>query len=159
MVYRHIYWGILRIGPDSQSMLTGAVKKRNYLLKIVTPGIYRTSTEAEGDPMEYSFHAGADDVSLLGFSRCRDKKSEKGILESLKDFDSIREGNWTRYQMIRLWDDARITPDGVDGKLCECGRVSTRKWRRIFPMIGTYPVEKCAYTIVAFPDVDKKGDG
>ena len=152
MVYRHIYWGLLQIGPESQSMLTEAVKRRNYLIKIVTPDIYKTKEDAREDLMEYSFHVGVDDVSLFGFIS-RKKTPEREGEDLLKNFDVIKEKDWTKYQMIRLYDDTKITEGRISERLCECGYASAKHWKKIFPVIGTYPVKKVASTIIALPDV------
>jgi hypothetical protein len=52
MVYRHIYWGRLQVGPNEHNILTDAVKTKNYLVKIVTPASYQTKEAAEKDDMK-----------------------------------------------------------------------------------------------------------
>ena len=157
MVYRHIYWGLLQIGPSKDNSLTRAVKKKNYLVKITTPKKYDSKEEALSDDFEYHFHvwSGAD-ISLFGASRAIQEKVMAG--EDLPDdvingYDEIKQDNWPRYRLIRLKKDAEISEEGIHEGFCQCGTPSAKRWEKLFPVFGSYPVKKIAYTVIALPDV------
>lgn len=163
MVYRHIYWGLLQIGPSKDKLMTKAVKKRKYLVKITTPRKYSTKEEAREDDFEYDFNVwSGGEVSLFGASKAIQERLAAG--EELPDgvfsgYDEITQDNWPRYQLIRLKADADISPSGIRDCLCRCGVPSGKRWEKLFPVYGSYPVRKVAYSIVAFPEVDGEDKG
>ena len=79
MIYRHIYWGLLTVGPDEHNLLTDAVKKKNYLVKIVTPFAYKTKEEAAEDGFEYYFSVVDDHPCMLGLHHGLDDLIDAGV--------------------------------------------------------------------------------
>ena len=69
MVYRHIYWGRLDVGPNEDNLLTDAVKTKSYFVRIITPQFYRTMEEAAADEMEYRFEVFDDQPFITGIPR------------------------------------------------------------------------------------------
>ena len=162
MVYRHIYWGLLNIGPSGENDLTEAVKPKAYLVKIITKNKYKTKEEAEGDDMKYVFHVWRDEIILEGSSQKEKDRILKdgGNCENLFEaYDYIDRGDWPRYRMILLDKGAVVSPEEMDGALGHVGRPTARRWEKIFPVRGEYPVKKVAYSLIALPDAEDEGDG
>ena len=128
MVYKHIYLGLLSIGPNDNNMLTEGVKTKNYLVRIVTPFVYASKEDAQ----------------------------EGHIIETCPMIDMIRQEDWTRYRLLRLKCDPERRGDWLseipDEDVKPCGK----KWTRLAPAMGRYPIEKVACSIIAFPDVSMK---
>ena len=159
MIYRHIYWGLLTVGPDEHNLLTDAVKEKNYLVKIVTPFAYKTKEEAAEDGFEYYFSVVDDHPCMLGLHHGLDDLIDAGVEVPMECplRDKIEEKDWARYRLIRL----KEAPESVIGNLEEnavhCGKPSGKAWKKIFPVIGIYHLKKVAYSIIALPDVNDGG--
>ena len=158
MVYRHIYWGLLCIGPDEDNLLTEAVKPKSYLIKIVTPVHYATKEEAEKDDMEYYFQVSNRGTVIKGVpgSFFRHEKESGMVPEECPRRDEIRQEDWTRYRIIRLKENpiaagSHLAINGGGGKPC------SKRWNKIFPVADIYPIKKVAYSVIAVPDVKAEG--
>ena len=161
MVYRHIYWGLLNIGPSEDNELTEAVKPKAYLVKITTKRAYKTKEEAMEDDMSYAFHVWRDDITLAGSSakiKERILNGQGNYGDLFEGYDYIGQEDWPRYRMIRLRDGADITPAGIKEEICRAGRPTGKRWEKIFPVRGEYPLKKIAYSIIALPDVNDEGE-
>ena len=159
MIYRHIYWGLLTVGPDKHNLLTGAVKEKNYLVKIVTPFEYKTKEEAEQDGIEYYFEVVDDHPCMLGLHHALDGLIDEGmdIPESCPLRDKIEEEDWARYRLIRLMEKPEYVAENLEENAVRYGKPSGKAWKKIFPVIGIYHLKKAAYSIIALPDVDDGG--
>ena len=160
MVYRHIYWGLLSVGPDKDNLITNAVKEKNYLVKIVTPRMYRTREEAEKDGFEYYFQVADDHPSLIGRHKDFDELMEKGFegVEPGPYHDVILEEDWPRYRLIRLYEDPLKGLGSLEENAFRFGKPSGKDWYKIFPVMGIYHLKKAAYSVVALPDVEDGGE-
>lgn len=157
MVYKHIYLGLLSIGPNDNNLLTEAVKEKNYLVRIVTPFVYATEEEAQKDPMAYEFAIADGEARIIGLpEKLWEDLREGNIMETCPMIDMIGQEDWTRYRLLRLkcdpgksWDWLSEIPDE---EVKPCGK----KWTKLAPAMGRYPIEKVASSIIAFPGVSIK---
>ena len=157
MVYKHIYLGLLSIGPNDNNMLTEGVKTKNYLVRIVTPFVYASKEDAQKDPMDYEFAIADGEARLIGLpGELWEDFDEGHIIETCPMIDMIRQEDWTRYRLLRLKCDPGRRGDWLseipDEDVKPCGK----KWTRLAPAMGRYPIEKVACSIIAFPDVSMK---
>ena len=159
MIYRHIYWGLLTVGPDESNLLTSAVKEKSYLVKIVTPFEYKTKENAAEDGFEYYFQVIDDHPVILGWHHGLDDLigEDADIPGSCPLRDKISEENWARYRLIRLYDDTGSMAGDLEKNVIRFGRPSRKAWRKIFPVIGIYHLKKVAYSVIAIPDVNDGG--
>ena len=160
MVYRHVFWGCLQVGPGGDSMITEAVKTKKYLVRIVTPASYETKEEAKEDEMEYEFCVFGKDPYLFGLPASMKEQQKDSIPpEECPKVDLIRQSDWTRYRMIRIRD---MTLDEI-GRLgrgpVSLARPTGKKWKKLFPVYGKYPITKVAWSIIAIPDAEKEEEG
>lgn len=103
MVYRHIYWGLLSIGPNKNNMLTEAVKTKYYLVKIITPFVYASEEEAKQDPTAYEFAIADGEARIIGLpGELWEDFKEGHIIETCPLIDMIGQEDWTRYRLLRL---------------------------------------------------------
>ena len=157
MVYRHIYWGLLTVGPDKGNLLTDAVKEKNYLVKIVTPFSYETKEEADRDGMKYWFCVTDDKPILLGLHKDLDEMVEKGmeVPDDCPLRDQIRQEDWSRYRLIRLKEHAKVAKGDFEEKALRCGKPVGKDWKKLFPVYGVYQLQKVARSVIALPDVEE----
>ena len=162
MVYRHIYWGRLQVGPNEFNMLTDAVKAKTYLVKIVTPASYHTKEAAEKDDMEYHFDVFDEEAFMVGLPKALQKAGMQGDLPCdcplFDAIDVIDQNEWTRYRLIRI-KDAKKAQGKIDLETFDGGKPSGKNWKKLFPARGVYPIEKVAWSIIALPDVDSEVSG
>ena len=156
MVYRHIYWGLLCVAPAPSNQMTEAVKPSLYLVKVISPHACGTKEEAMEDPMEYCFHVKRGEAPYIyGFAKR--KAQDKAGKEQPVFTEKIRQGDWERYRLIRL-DKSWKVADGDEGH-GRAGRPCGKRWGKLFPAYGCYPLKKAAFSVVAFPDVSGQGKG
>ena len=154
MVYRHIYLGLLSIGPNDNNLLTKAVKTKHYLVRIVTPFMYGTKEEAQKDPMTYEFAVANGISRIIGFpGDLREDFEEGSIPETCPMIDMIRPKDWNRYRLLRLKCKPGKDGDWINEIPGENVKPCGKKWNRLAPAMGRYPIEKVASSIIAFPDV------
>ena len=157
MVYKHVYLGLLSIGPNDNNLLTEAVKTKHYLVRIVTPFVYGTKEEAQDDPMAYEFAVADGIARIIGLPAELWKEFKEGrILETCPMIDMIRPENWTRYRLLRLKCEPDKDGDWISEIPDEAVKPCGKNWNRLAPAMGRYPIEKVASSIIAFPDVSIK---
>ena len=157
MVYRHIYWGLLSIGPNENNLLTEAVKTKYYLVKIVTPFVYATKEEAQQDPMEYEFVTVDEGSRIVGLpGELWEAFEEGGISEDCPMIDIFGQRDWPRYRLLRLMTDPGKSEDWLSEILDERVKPFGKNWNKLAPAMGRYPIDKVASSIIAIPDVSMK---
>ena len=109
------------------------------------------------DAMTYRFEVFGKKPVLTGFPSCFEEEILHGsVPDGCLLYDRISQEDWVRYRMIALKDQEK----GREGKnVLKGARSCDRKWEKIFPVLGVYPLKKVAYSIIALPDVEKEVEG
>ena len=154
MVYRHIYWGLMSIGPNEHNMLTEVVKTKYYLVKIVSPFVYATKEEAEKASMVYELEVLDEGARIVGLPVELWGAFKEGVIpEGCPMIDVISQEDWPRYRLLRVKSSSskcgNMEEELFKARLKPCGK----DWNRLAPSMGRYPIEEVATTIIAFPDV------
>ena len=157
MTYRHIYWGLLCVGPNDKNLMTKAVKTKHYLVRIVTPFAYKSIQEALKDEMVYRFEVLDERPFIMGFPNpVKEGEASYKVPDNCPMIDHISQKDWTRYRLIRLKGEEKVKEGKIASTAIDVGKPSGKAWKKIFPVLGIYPIEKVASSIVAMPDEKEK---